>query len=235
MKKYFFTFLVILVGIVLCLIGGIGLFDGFVMREEADAYYSSALKHINMSKKSEVKETETKEEKESASVKDAMNDYIYINDTNIAYPLVQGSDNSFYLTHLPNGVENKYGSIFIDYQNKPEDFNVIIYGHNMKDGSMFGQLSNFYKIEDYAQEHSEMIVCWNGKEQKYKLFSVQKVTYDSEVYFINPVNKQKWIETQKKASLVNCGIEAETEAQFITLSTCGSIKTEKIVTIWKKY
>ena len=68
--------------------------------------------------------------------------WIQIPALDISYPVVQGKDNSYYLHHMFDGKENKNGSIFIDYHNQPEftDSNTIVYGHNMKNGSMFGTL-----------------------------------------------------------------------------------------------
>ena len=77
--------------------------------------------------------------------------------TVIQYPVAQGEDNSYYLKHLYDGTANKVGCLFIDYENA-EDFsdnNTIIYGHNMRDGSMFSTLVE-YKAQAYYDEHPEM-------------------------------------------------------------------------------
>ena len=77
--------------------------------------------------------------------------------TVIQYPVAQGEDNSYYLKHLYDGTANKVGCLFIDYENA-EDFsdnNTIIYGHNMRDGSMFSALVE-YKAQAYYDEHPEM-------------------------------------------------------------------------------
>lgn len=71
--------------------------------------------------------------------------------------MAQGEDNSYYLKHLYDGTANKVGCLFIDYENA-EDFsdnNTIIYGHNMRDGSMFSTLVE-YKAQAYYDEHPEM-------------------------------------------------------------------------------
>ena len=84
--------------------------------------------------------------------------YIEIKGTNINYPIVQSTDNDYYLNHLPNGEKNKMGSIYLDYRNNDfEDENTIIYGHNMNDGTMFSELEN-YKKQDYYEKHQEYLI-----------------------------------------------------------------------------
>ena len=75
--------------------------------------------------------------------------WIKVNGTDIDFPVVKGIDNSYYLTHNFNKEKNKAGWIFADYRNKFDgtDKNIIIYGHNMKDGSMFASLKNIIKEE----------------------------------------------------------------------------------------
>ena len=71
--------------------------------------------------------------------------WIQIPALDISYPVVQGKDNYYYLHHMFDGQENKNGSIFVDYHNQPDflDSNTIVYGHNMKNGSMFGTLDRY--------------------------------------------------------------------------------------------
>lgn len=78
-------------------------------------------------------------------------------DNVIDYAIVQGSDNEHYLTHMFDKSYNKAGAIFMDYSNDPDfsDENTIIYGHNMKDGSMFAYLLN-YKDQTFYDQHPIM-------------------------------------------------------------------------------
>lgn len=161
--------------------------------------------------------------------------YLYINNTDICYPLVQGNDNSYYLDHLPDGRKSTSGSIFIDYQNSfSEDFNVIIYGHNMRNGTMFGKLWYYYNYKDYAKEHSRLVITYNGIRYLYELVGVQRVEYDSDVYEIDPADKEDWIAARKLHSVVNLDTDPTIEDSFITLSTCGRTDTEKVITVWKR-
>lgn len=80
--------------------------------------------------------------------------YLTIDDTTIKYPVVQGKDNDFYLKHMFNKKENLGGSIFLDYrcQKDPTQGYSIIYGHRMKDDSMFGKLDEFLE-RSYLEKH----------------------------------------------------------------------------------
>ena len=80
--------------------------------------------------------------------------WIYSSDTTINYPVVQGSDNAYYLKHLADGTENRNGCPFLDVQNRPDftDDNSIIYGHHMQNGTMFADIS-WYEDQNYYNEH----------------------------------------------------------------------------------
>lgn len=172
-------------------------------------------------------------EGETARLNSDWENYIYIPGTQICYPVVQADNNEFYLDHLPDGSYGKCGSIFLDYQNKTGDFNLVLYGHNMKNGSMFGQLDKYYTDEEFFTEKNRMFLCLNNVARQYELFSVQKVPYNSEVYFITPANEETWVDRQKIASIVDCTLSTDCMDQFVTLSTCGKTETEKVVTVWK--
>ena len=83
--------------------------------------------------------------------------WIKVNGTDIDFPVVKGTDNSYYLTHNFDKEKNKAGWIFADYRNKFDgtDKNIIIYGHNMKNGSMFASLKDVIKEEWYNNENTE--------------------------------------------------------------------------------
>ena len=80
--------------------------------------------------------------------------WIDIPGAGISYPVLQGEDNSYYLTHLASGQFGISGSIFMDYHNRPDfsDQNTIIYGHNMKNGTMFSDLKR-YVDRDFLNAH----------------------------------------------------------------------------------
>ena len=80
--------------------------------------------------------------------------WIYSEGTQINYPVLRGDSNETYLYHMINGEYNSSGSIFMDFRCNPDlsDFNTIIYGHHMKNGSMFASLHQYIK-QDFYDEH----------------------------------------------------------------------------------
>ena len=83
--------------------------------------------------------------------------WIYSEGTQINYPVLRGESNETYLRHMINGQYNSSGSIFMDFRNNPDlsDFNTIIYGHHMKNGSMFASLHE-YVDQSYFEDHKNM-------------------------------------------------------------------------------
>ena len=92
--------------------------------------------------------------------------WIKVNGTDIDFPVVKGTDNSYYLTHNFDKEKNKAGWIFADYRNKFDgtDKNIIIYGHNMKNGSMFASLKDVIKEEWYNNENNKYIALITENE-----------------------------------------------------------------------
>jgi len=85
--------------------------------------------------------------------------WIKLEDSNIDYPIVYASDNDYYLKHLIDGTENNSGTLFVDARNQHDflDTNTVIYGHHMRNGSMFADVEN-YKDSDYYSTHKEIVI-----------------------------------------------------------------------------
>ena len=154
--------------------------------------------------------------------------WINVNNTNIKYPIVKTKDNSFYLNHSFDKSENSAGWIFEDYRNLYDgtDKNIVIYGHNRIDGSMFGSLKNILDPDWYKKEKSV-----------YKVFSVYQI--EDEDYYIqtdfDENNKFKdFVEKIKGRSIKDFGIDVNEEDNILTLSTCGSSNKYRIVLHAKK-
>ena len=158
--------------------------------------------------------------------------WIQIPGTDINYPVVQAADNEFYLTHNFNRETAACGAIFMDYRNdvdaKAE--HLILYGHQMKDNSMFKQL-NGYKEEIFYKEHPNINFTTLNDDSNYEIISVflSRVYYKSEndvfryYYFINAENEEEYnnyINECKKASLYDTKKSAQYGEQLLTLSTC---------------
>ena len=95
--------------------------------------------------------------------------WLYMSGSSIHYPVLQAEDNSTYLYRLADGSANAHGSLFIDCRNAGDfsDWNTLIYGHNMKDGSMFGGLKK-YRKQAYYDVHPEMTLFTPEKPTGWK-------------------------------------------------------------------
>lgn len=166
--------------------------------------------------------------------------YIKVNNTNIEYPIVKTSNNNFYLNHSFDKSKNSRGWIFADYKNKFDntDKNIVIYGHNMRDDSMFGSLKNILNSDWYNNEENTNIALYTENEKYiYKVFSIYKI--ESEDYYIktefsNDNEFEKFIKTLKKRSIKNFNIDISKEDSILTLSTCANNNKYRVVLHSKK-
>lgn len=152
--------------------------------------------------------------------------WIYADDTKINYPVVKGKDNSFYLTRDFNKNYLQNGSIFMDYRcdSNFQNHNTIIYGHNMRDGSMFGELDK-YRNYSFFEKHKEMMyVNHKGVLKTLQIYSAHIVKSDSYVYeyqFVDDEKFGKFIEKTVSSSLYDTGIKPAVSDKIVTLSTCS--------------
>lgn len=130
--------------------------------------------------------------------------WIKVNNTNIEYPVVKAQNNDFYLKHSFDKSNNSAGWIFADYRNKFDgtDKNIIIYGHNMKDNSMFGSLKSVISEDWYNNEDNKYITLITENEiQIYEVFSVyqiEKEDYYIQTIFNSETNFNTFAQTIKK-------------------------------------
>ena len=166
--------------------------------------------------------------------------WIKVNNTNVEYPVVRATNNSFYLNHSFDKSKNSAGWIFADYKNKFDntDKNIVIYGHNMRDDSMFGSLKNILNSDWYDNDENTNITLYTENEKSiYKVFSIYKI--ESEDYYIktefsNDNEFEKFIETLKKRSIKNFNIDISKEDSILTLSTCANNNKYRVVLHAKK-
>ena len=173
--------------------------------------------------------------------------WLEIEGTNINYPVLQTSDNDYYLTHNYKKEYSSSGSLFLD-----KDFdmvngssNYLIYGHRNKQGLMFEDLIK-YAEEDFYKEHTKIKFTTNKDDSIYEILSVfySRVYYKSEknvfryYYFVNAENEQEYndfVENAKKASIYDTGVTAQYGEQLLTLSTCEySQEDGRFVVVCKK-
>lgn len=150
--------------------------------------------------------------------------WIYCEDTPIHYPVVQSSDNNYYLRRLLNGEYNINGTIFLDYRCDPDfsDFNSIVYGHHMKSGEMFGTLPK-YKEQEYYDEHPVMYLLTPEQNYKIELIAGYITPSSSDTYsFPKTVeDKSAFLEHALQESTFKSSASANETDSLITLSTCS--------------
>lgn len=150
--------------------------------------------------------------------------WIYCPDTVINYPVVQASDNSYYLKHGFDKQSNTSGTLFADVSSVVgiNMCNFIIYGHNMKDGSMFGTLEG-YVDQSYYEEHPIMYYLTPTATYRIDLIAAHIVesTLDNYPgYFDSTSDYQTYLNQLTSASLFSTNATVSTDYQLITLSTC---------------
>ena len=167
-------------------------------------------------------------EKEEENLYDKYEDYrgwIKIDNTNINYPIVQGKDNLFYLDKDINKNYLSSGSIFMNYLNHGfNDENTVLFGHHMRNKTMFAQLKKYKEKEFFYGNNDIVIEVENGKVLKYKVFSAY-VTDAKDNYiktnFDDKDQYKEFLEDIKNKSQYKSDIDVNENDKFITLSTCS--------------
>lgn len=163
----------------------------------------------------------------------------------IDYPVMQCADDEFYLHHDFDREESKYGCLYVrERADLEEGTNFIIYGHNMKDGSMFGDL-DLYREEDFYREHPRIAFDTLYAEHSYEVIAVflsQVYTAADDVFkyyeFYEVETEEEFndfYDNIKAMSLYDTGVEAEFGDTFLTLSTCAyHVKNGRLAVVAKR-
>ena len=171
--------------------------------------------------------------------------WINIPNTKIDYPIMQSKDNSYYLRHTFYKSWLRQGSIFLDYRNDinfTNNDNYILYGHNIKDGTMFYDLTK-YKNYDFFMNNRYIYINSLSQQLVFEVFSVFITPYDDFYYlyidFSNDVRFAKYIKDLKDISIMfNESVSAVTGDTLLTLSTCtyerlGNYSLNRLVVVAK--
>ena len=160
--------------------------------------------------------------------------WINIPDTVVDYPILQSSDEdgkSFYLTRDVNRKNSKYGAIYTQDYNATDfnDFNTLIYGHNMFNGTMFGSLKK-YRNEKFFKSHQDIVIYMPNRILKYRVFAAY-VFDDRHIMlsfdFNDKLAREEYLETvfackKQLTSNFDDTISVGPDDKIITLSTCTS-------------
>lgn len=151
--------------------------------------------------------------------------WIYIEDTQVNYPVVISHDNMEYLNLTYDYRNSAVGAIFMDCANRP-DFscaNTIIYGHNMRDGSMFKTV-NYYADADYYQEHPYVWICTPTGQVQYGVIAAYQTDCVSDVYFsefeLGSEEYKAWLADVVASSYYSTNTPMDIDKPCVTLSTC---------------
>ncbi|MFT9056203.1 MAG: class B sortase [Ethanoligenens sp.] len=144
--------------------------------------------------------------------------------TDLDMPIVHTADNSYYLTHNLEKQTYKKGQPFLDYRNDPENLghNSIIYGHNMGDGQLFGELKQFKDL-NFLNQHPVLYFGTANADRYWKIFAVY--TTDVNFYYINtdfPTDNDfiNLVDRMRTQSLFNTNVDVAHTDKILTLSTC---------------
>ena len=232
--------ILVTVGIVLLvsgiILGGIGL-RNYLAEKNAGEIYEDLKVQMDIEPLIELPKLETEQIENPIDFDSLTAEYpdiyawIRIPGTRVDYPIVQREgDNSYYLNHTIGGKKKTEGSIFTeDYNGKDfEDANTIIYGHNMKNGSMFKTLHK-YKDKQFLLDNSEIYIYQKDRVLKYKIFAAYiydsrhlmlSFDFEDENIFENYLNNV--LTKRDMSSNINTNVDVTANDKIITLSTCNN-------------
>lgn len=156
----------------------------------------------------------------------------------ISYPIMYSGDNDTYLHTALNGSEATAGSIFMEGKNQPDfnDSHTIIYGHNMRNGSMFGTLKYLSSKEGYMDTHQYFQIFLPDEIRRYQVFAYEVVAADAWVYQVPFGPNQEFsdfISTIYDKSKVDTDVSVTEEDKIITFSTCSGSSNRFVVhAVW---
>ena len=152
--------------------------------------------------------------------------WLYCEGTNINYPIVQTKNNTYYLTHNAKRKEDQAGALFLDYRNQlgKELENLLVYGHRMKDGSMFGLLAKFAE-KSYCDKHKEFYLLTPEQNYKITVFACRTVNSHTKYFpssFTSLDTEKVYTNKAQGQSYWQQVPEDKPDGAFLlTLSTCS--------------
>ena len=161
--------------------------------------------------------------------------FIHMPESNINYPVVQTTDNEYYLTRSFDKKKNYAGWVFMDYRNNIENLsdNTVIYGHGRQDKTVFGSLKN--ALNKKWQENKDNYIIWLSTEKENMMFQIFSIyTIESELYYIEtsfptPDAKKTWIDTMVSRNMSIKKTPVSYDDKILTLSTCENAYGGRIV------
>lgn len=195
-----------------------------VINEASDLDNNSSGENDGQDQSKEGNYVNSANEEELKSINSDYKMWIQIENTNINYPVVQGSDNDYYLKHNFRKESNISGTVFVESANDIDnDKNIILYGHNMRNGTMFNNITN-YKEESFFNEDNKISIIMNNTLYEYEVFSVYVKNVSEVNLAIGFANEDEFINyayNEADESLYKKDVDFSAEDNLITLVTCS--------------
>lgn len=175
------------------------------------------------------------------SVNEDVVGWIYVDALpDISYPIVKGKDNQTYLHQTYEKNYNFAGTIFVDYENSGDfsDCNTLVYGHNMKNGSMFGHLKKFREDDKLYKQDKYFWILTPERNYRYEIITAYTTGVNSDTYtlFKGPGEEfEKYLETIKGYSEIQTDdTDLTIKDRIVTLSTCTGNESTRFVVQGKR-
>lgn len=218
--------------------GLLALGSGFLMVRDLNQYAKSTGAYDGLAEHVELPEQDEAPEETGPDIIG----WLTLPDSAINYPVTQTDDNEYYLHHLYDGTYNKVGCLFADYENAADfsDRNTIIYGHNMRDGSMFAAL-NEYAEQSYYDTHKQMYLVTPEGGYVVELFAAFTAkpaesgndTSPWRLEWKDDGDYTTWLTAMKERSVVESDVTVTCSDKVLTLSTCTPGGAQRFIVMGK--
>ena len=161
--------------------------------------------------------------------------WLIVNNTNINYPVVQTTNNDYYLKHAFDRSKNYAGWVYADFRNNFDALskNTVIYAHGRKDGVMFGSLNNALKKNWYTNLENQIIqlstIKYNTMWQIFSVYKIEAESYYITTDFSNSDSFGEFVKTMEERSIYDFGVDVSSDDRLLTLSTCFNDKGTRLV------
>ena len=157
--------------------------------------------------------------------------WLYAPGAEVNHPVVQGTDNEFYLHHTFEMNKNSAGCVFMDYEVDPmlTSWNTFFYGHNMKNGTMFGHLKNYINNSAVYDKEPYIYVFRPEGIYRYEIFSFYLDPTDSKMYYTCQTFKEyrAYLREATRKSIRECAAKVDPDINIVTLVTCSGSGSNK--------
>ncbi len=159
--------------------------------------------------------------------------WIYFEDDDLSYPIMQAEDNEKYLVKAYDGSSSKAGAIFLDCESTPDlsDPHSLIYGHNMADTTMFGKLHRYFNDESYYENHRFFRIYTGDDCFRYEIFAFGEVEDSSIVFWtFGPLERiPEELMTKIGEFSKTDHLMPEEDDHIVTLSTCTALGSMRVI------